>query len=290
MWKNENRLLLIAVCSALWLSSAAMMATAQEPGGPITRKRTDSVIVEPSRSQPTPTPSPRPTPGPDQIALQGITSGGVPAPVIKRTVGVYGSSPDYGVFGNATNTGTGVIGFSPNGNGVYGYTATGYAGFFDGRVQVGKATFDQNVPLLRVVKIPLLPSGAAVCFNREGDLLQCGASSLRWKTNVQPFIGGLNIVKQLRPITFTWKEGGQPDIGLGAEDVAKVAPSFTFTDNKGEITGVKYERLDLLLINAIKEQQSQIETLRAQNAAFKERLRVVEKQLRTKPVSARRRR
>ena len=285
MWKNENRLLLIAVCSALWLSSAAMMATGQEPGGPINRKRTDSVIDDRSRPQPTP----RPTPGPDQIALQGITSGGVPAPVIRFMVGVYGSSPNFGVFG-FTPKGTGVIGGSTDGDGVYGYTTSGYAGFFDGRVQVGKTTFDQNVPLLRVVKIPLLPSGAAVCFNHEGDLLQCGASSLRWKTNVQPFLGGLDIVRRLRPITFTWKEGGQPDIGLGAEDVAKVAPAFTFIDNKGEITGVKYERLDLLLINAIKEQQNQIETLRAQNAAFKERLRAVEKQLRTKPVSSARRR
>jgi hypothetical protein len=88
--------------------------------------------------------------------------------------------------------------------------------------------------------------------------VQCGASSLKWKTNVQPFRSGLDIIQRLRPISFNWKESEQADIGLGAEDVAKVAPSFTFTDDKGEVTGVKYERLNMLLINAIKEQQAQI--------------------------------
>jgi hypothetical protein len=94
-------------------------------------------------------------------------------------------------------------------------------------------------------------------------LLQCGASSLKWKTNVQPFRSGLDLIQRLRPISFNWKEDGRPDIGLGAEDVARVAPSLTFTDDKGEVTGVKYERLNMLLINAIKEQQAQIQEQRA---------------------------
>ena len=71
----------------------------------------------------------------------------------------------------------------------------------------------------------------------------------------------------------------------------------TFTNSKGEITGVKYERLDLLLINAVKEQQQQIERQQKQiarlvtsNAALNTRLRNVEKALRKKVGSARRRR
>jgi hypothetical protein len=67
------------------------------------------------------------------------------------------------------------------------------------------------------------------------------------------------MVRALRPISFTWKEDGRPDIGLGAEDVAKVDPSLTFTGSDGEVAGVKYERLNMLLINSVKEQQAQIE-------------------------------
>lgn len=110
----------------------------------------------------------------------------------------------------------------------------------------------------RIGDIPPEASVASVCFNAAGDLLRCGASSLRLKKNVKPFGTGLDIVRRLRPIRFDWREDGRPDIGLGAEDVAAVAPSLTFTNSEGEVTGVKYERLNILLINAIKEQQAQI--------------------------------
>src|SRR5687768_12284032 len=43
---------------------------------------------------------------------------------------------------------------------------------------------------------------------------------------------GLAIIRQLRPIRFNWKEDGRPDIGLGAEDVAKVAPSLAFSNSE----------------------------------------------------------
>ena len=149
----------------------------------------------------------------------------------------------------------------------------------------------------RIGSIPLEASVASVCFNFAGDLLQCGGSSLRFKTKVHPFFGGLDIIRRLRPISFNWKESGMPDIGLGAEDVAKVAPSFAITDSKGEIAGVKYDRLNILLINAVKEQQQQIEqqqkqiaTLLTSNTALNARLRGVEKSLRKKAGSARRRR
>lgn len=141
----------------------------------------------------------------------------------------------------------------------------------------------------RIGFIPLEASAASVCFNAVGDLLQCGVSSLRLKTNIAQFRSGLDIVRRLRPISFNWKEDGRPDVGLGAEDVAQVAPSFTFTDTKGAVTGVKYERLNMLLINAIKEQQEQIEALRAQNVRLTARLRGIEKSLRKRVGSSRRR-
>jgi len=135
----------------------------------------------------------------------------------------------------------------------------------------------------RIASIPLEASTATVCFNSAGDLLQCGASSLRWKTNVQPFLPGLDVVSRLRPISFNWKEGGATDIGLGAEDVAKIAPSLTFVNSKGEAEGVKYERLSMVLINAVKEQQKQIDLERREIAQLKhevERLQAARRRLR----------
>lgn len=98
--------------------------------------------------------------------------------------------------------------------------------------------------------------GTALCRNALNQVSTC-SSSLRYKTNVQPFFAGLNVINRLRPITFNWKEGGLRDIGLGAEDVAQVEPLCTFKNDKGEVEGVKYAQLSVLLINAAKEQQAQ---------------------------------
>lgn len=62
------------------------------------------------------------------------------------------------------------------------------------------------------------------------------------------------------------------DIGPGAEDVAQVAASLVYTNNQAEVEGVKYEKLNLLLINAVKEQQEQIEQQRQQITDLKNQL------------------
>ena len=51
------------------------------------------------------------------------------------------------------------------------------------------------------------------------------------------------------------------DLGLGAEDVAAVDENLIIRNEKGEVEGVKYDRIGVVLINAVKEQQAQIETL-----------------------------
>ena len=54
------------------------------------------------------------------------------------------------------------------------------------------------------------------------------------------------------------------DLGLVAEEVAEVEPLLVTHNEKGEVEGVKYDRLGVVLINAIKEQQAQIERQQAE--------------------------
>jgi hypothetical protein len=82
--------------------------------------------------------------------------------------------------------------------------------------------------------------------------------------DVTPFAEGLSLVKQLRPITFRWKTDGAWDVGLGAEQVNKVAPLLVTRNAHGEVEGVKYDRINVALINAIQQQQSQIDVLQQQ--------------------------
>ena len=50
-----------------------------------------------------------------------------------------------------------------------------------------------------------------------------------------------------------------PDLGLVAEEAAQVEPLLITHNDKGEVEGVKYDRVAVVLINAIREQQRQIE-------------------------------
>ena len=118
-----------------------------------------------------------------------------------------------------------------------------------------------------------------ICVDSANRLSFC-TSSLRYKDRVATFKDGLDLIQRLRPISFTWKGSGAPDIGLAAEEVAKVEPLLVTHNNEGEIQGVKYDQLNVVLINAIKQQQVQIETLQAENAALNMRLHAVERRIR----------
>jgi hypothetical protein len=130
----------------------------------------------------------------------------------------------------------------------------------DGNIGINTTAPDDKLEVNGIIRVNSLGSAGAtpLCHNSSSQIATC-SSSLRYKTDIASFTSGLSLVKLLRPITFTWKQDGLRDVGFGAEDVAEVAPLFTFRNDRGEIEGVKYDRVSVLLVNAIKEQQTQIE-------------------------------
>jgi hypothetical protein len=115
------------------------------------------------------------------------------------------------------------------------------------------------------VGLGVLDGGGSVhlCRNGIAAISTC-SSSLRYKTDVKTFGGGLQLISRLQPVSFNWKSTHQPDIGLIAEEVATVEPLLAFKNQNGEIEGVNYSQLTAVLINAVKEQQKQIDQLKRQ--------------------------
>jgi trimeric autotransporter adhesin len=149
-------------------------------------------------------------------------------------------------------------------------------------IGLGRSDGSDTVYVWGVLRTGLDGSGSLdVCRNDAFRLSTC-SSSLRYKTRVQPFTRGLDVVRRLRPITFEWKDGVGSDVGFGAEDVEQVEPLLTTRNDKGEIEGVKYKQITTVLVNAIKEQQDQIAALRTANNALNARLRHIEGTLRKK--------
>ncbi|MFZ1702152.1 MAG: tail fiber domain-containing protein [Pyrinomonadaceae bacterium] len=109
-----------------------------------------------------------------------------------------------------------------------------------------------------VIMHGLGPAGSEqLCRNAAHEISSC-SSSLRYKTNIGQFSQGISFVNKLRPITFDWKDGGMRDVGFGAEDIAKIDDRFVTYNSKGEVEGVKYDRMSVVFVNALKELQEQI--------------------------------
>jgi hypothetical protein len=87
------------------------------------------------------------------------------------------------------------------------------------------------------------------------------SSSRRYKDNIEDYRGGLRVLRSLRPVTFRWKSNGQADVGFVAEEVNEIEPLLNNFNEKGEIEGVKYAQITTVLVNSVKEQQTQIEKL-----------------------------
>jgi uncharacterized small protein (DUF1192 family) len=98
-------------------------------------------------------------------------------------------------------------------------------------------------------------------------------SSRRWKTNIRPIQGALDKVEHLTGVYYDWKADGEHDIGLVAEDVGQVIPEVVAYEANGkDAKSVDYARLTALLIEAVKEQQAQIQTLKSEIERLSARL------------------
>jgi hypothetical protein len=164
---------------------------------------------------------------------------------------------------NTTGSSNTLVGFGanvPSGSNLTFATAIGSGSTVstNNTIVLGRNNDTVNVANLLSVNTLGAAGGSQLCRNVSNFISNC-SSSLRYKTAVSPFLGGLEIINRLRPIAFTWKQGGARDIGLGAEEVEKVEPLLTFRNDNGEIEGVKYNQLSTIFINAFKEQQAQIE-------------------------------
>jgi hypothetical protein len=206
----------------------------------------------------------------------------VGTPIVGDGINLFGNAPAYFLAGS-NNSQKAALGFAGSGGD---YSADAAAGDTVLRATTGRLILQHGslgagmiFNSTGTVSISTLGSAGStsLCRNGANEISTC-SSSLRYKTNIASFSGGMNIINRLRPISFEWKQNRLKDIGLGAEEVEKVEPLLTFRNDKGEIEGVRYDRLGVLFVNALKEQQSQLEeqrkelTLRQEEAARQQKL------------------
>ncbi len=96
-------------------------------------------------------------------------------------------------------------------------------------------------------------------------------SDISLKENILPLEDSLYKLQQLKGISFNWKKDGRESIGLIAQDVEKVLPQIVQTNNEG-LKSVEYGNIVALLIEGMKEQQAEIESLQREIEELKSQL------------------
>ena len=98
-----------------------------------------------------------------------------------------------------------------------------------------------------------------------GDVIAYSSSDSRLKDNVTPITNPLDKLKMIGGYEFDWnglsKNNGH-DVGVIAQEIESVLPELVETRGDG-FKGVQYDKLTALLIEAVKEQQIQIDELKS---------------------------
>jgi hypothetical protein len=122
--------------------------------------------------------------------------------------------------------------------------------------------------------------------SKPGGGMWASTSDIRTKRNEAPFTRGLEVLNRIHPVSYEYnglggeRATGVRYVGVNAQDLEPLAPSMIST-RKGKLRPTDAEETDIkqvnpsefvyLLINAVNQQQRQIESLRAEVNQLKAR-------------------
>ena len=140
-------------------------------------------------------------------------------------------------------------------------------------IRVGTAG-GQNAAFVAGIRGVAIAGVQAVGVNASGQL-GVRASSTRFKEAISSMDKSSEAILGLRPVSFHYKKEldpkGVPQFGLVAEEVAKVNPDLVVADDQGKPFTVRYEEINVMLLNeflkehrTVQQQQKEIDALKAE--------------------------
>jgi hypothetical protein len=196
--------------------------------------------------------------------------------------------------GGNSNTATGVGALQSNLTGNDN-TAIGRSAGFDitgsGNVCIGEGTLGvagaSDTTWIRNVNTlaqPVSGSVDLVTVRLSDGRLGHDVSSRRYKEDIKPMDKVSEMLFALEPVTYHYKKEidptGSVGYGLIAEDVAKLNPDLALRNAKGEIEGVHYQQINIMLLNEFLKEHRKVQVLETTVAQQAKGIEVLTAQLR----------
>ena len=226
------------------------------------------------------------------------------AALSRNTIGAFNTATGlHSVFLNTTgqrNTGQGAFALNANTTGsdniALGYNAGSSLTTGNNNIDIGNAgaagetgtlrigtSGKQNVVYVAGIYGATEPSGVSVIIGPDGHLGTV-TSSARFKDAIKPMDKASEAILALEPVTFQYKEELDPkkipQFGLIAEDVEKINPDLVVRDKDGNVTTLRYEAINAMLLNEfLKEHrrvEEQVRKLQTQEARLTEQQKQIE--------------
>ena len=186
------------------------------------------------------------------------------------TIGTGLSGTSYNGSGAVTIANTGVTS-NVAGTGVTVSGATGAV-----TISIGQAVATSSNVQFNSLGVGMAASATAGRIDASNDVVAFSTSDIRFKENIVPIENALDKISKISGNTYDWKvelkdvhgyEGN--DVGVIAQEIEAVLPQLVQNRDNG-YKAVKYDKLVALLIEGIKEQQTQIHSLTIEIEKLKE--------------------
>ena len=82
------------------------------------------------------------------------------------------------------------------------------------------------------------------------------------KDNIESLVDAVNVINNINPVSFTWKDNGNKAYGVIAQDVEEILPDIVSTNKEG-VKSVSYTQIIPFLIQVIQEQHKEIQKIKA---------------------------
>ncbi|SHL71637.1 tail fiber domain-containing protein [Flavobacterium chilense] len=172
----------------------------------------------------------------------------------------------------ATHKGAFVFGDNSNSSAIASTASNQFTGMFNG----GYRLLTNRLDLTKGMTMDVL--GNVVLSGSITATAAFTPSDIRLKKDIQTLTGVLNNIKQLRGVTYYWKDaakGTDLQLGMIAQELEKVYPELVFTNKETGFKVVNYAQFTGVLLEGVKEQQTQIEDLKSEVETLKKQVQEI---------------
>jgi len=152
-----------------------------------------------------------------------------------------------------------------------------------GSVQIGNGLPTSDFSSCNIGGISNPSIGPADMAVRIGSDNKLGTvvSSRRFKHDIKPIDKASEAILALKPVTFHYKSDttNTPRFGLIAEDVAELSPALVISDKEGKPLSVRYEDVNVMLLNEFLKEHKKVEEQQASIADLKSTVTLQHKEM-----------